>query len=316
MALAPIYNWQTRQIEFVDDQQGADGQGQQEQSNGFGGALGNIGGMASGQYVANQIFGGGAAASSAPIASSAASSPLASALGGSPVATALDGGTLTSMSPEVIPGAGAQGLGVTPYLGLAGAGLGAYGLYNNLTKKPSIKGGAMSGAALGGGLAAAAPLLLGTGPVGWGVLGLATLAGALGGGGLGAMGKRWNPDEWQTEQKRLKKLRDRGIAAPEMEADFLSKGRSMEELRDIEQKKIDSGKYGNLEFATSRNESSLKPEDIWGYSSFLEKFGNDWLGKFDEAKRRQIAKSALESGAVREHHGTVDVDWDKVKLPE
>lgn len=73
---------------------------------------------------------------------------------------------------------------IAPYLGLAGAGLGAYGMYKGIGQG-SRKATAMGGAALGGGLAAASPLLLGTGPVGWGILAASLLGGAAVGGAMG-----------------------------------------------------------------------------------------------------------------------------------
>jgi hypothetical protein len=77
---------------------------------------------------------------------------------------------------------GANFLGTaTPYLGAAGAALGAYGLHNAIEANDP-KAAFMSGAGLAGGLGMAAPLLGFTGPVGWGLLGLAALGGA---GGLG-----------------------------------------------------------------------------------------------------------------------------------
>lgn len=67
----------------------------------------------------------------------------------------------------------------------------------------------------------------------------------------------------------------------------------------------------NNKFAASRNESDLTAKDIWGSDAFFEKYGNDWLGKFTPGQRENIAKQALDAGAVREHHGMIDVDWDK-----
>ena len=108
-----------------------------------------------------------------------------------------------------------EGLGITPYLGLAGAGLGAYGLYNATQMEGRRKAGtagALSGASLGAGLGAAAPLLFGAsaalGPVG---LGLMALGGAGLGGALGGVFGRQSTKEQQAER-----WNNIGMEAPDM----------------------------------------------------------------------------------------------------
>lgn len=250
------------------------------------GMAGNIGGMATGSYLGGQVSGLGAAGASAPIASSAASSPLVSSLAGSEAASAASSGAYS------LSGIGSAG---NVYLPAAGA-LGAYDLFKN--KKHGTSGaaqGALSGAAIGSY----------GGP--WGAL-----IGAGVGAGVGYFGNFGDEDKWQTEQKNLKRLRDKGVNIGAMEADGLTKGRSKQQLIDLEKQKTANGQYGNATFAESRNESDLKPEDIWGYSAFFDKFGNDWLGKMSEQQRRDKAQEALNAGAVREHNGTISVDWNKL----
>ena len=72
-----------------------------------------------------------------------------------------------------------------------------------------------------------------------------------------------------------------------------------------------TGGWVNNKFAASRNESDLTAKDIWGTDAFFEKYGNDWLGGFTPGQRESIAQQALDAGAVREHHGMIDVDWEK-----
>jgi hypothetical protein len=189
----------------------------------------------------------------------------------------------------------------TPYLGAAGTALGAYSALQGIRKKDPLSAGL-------GGLGAVTGLnMMGyaLGPVGVaatiGVPLVAALAGKMG-----------DKDRWKTEGKRLNKLRDAGINIPQMESDTLSRGRSKKELIAIEEQKAAQGLPSNVEFARTRDEKFLKPEDIWGYSTFFEKYGNDWLGKFTEQQRRDIAQQALNAGAVREHYGTIDIDWNKV----
>lgn len=164
-------------------------------------------------------------------------------------------------------------------------------------------------AGLGAGMAINA-LGFALGPIGWGAL----LAGALVGGGL--IGSRLGDrDRWKTEGKRLGKLLEQGVAIPQemLGAMQLTRGRSKEELinpsfpRDF----VGHTEQGfvNNKFALSRDEKDLHPEDIMGYAAFFEKFGNDWLGKFSAEQRWAIAKVALDSGSVREKHGTINVKW-------
>ena len=88
-----------------------------------------------------------------------------------------------AVAPGVTPG-----IGIAPYLGAAGAALGAAGIYGATQmkdKKSAGLAGGLSGAGMGAGIGMAAPLV-GLGPVGWGALGLMALGGGALGGGLGA----------------------------------------------------------------------------------------------------------------------------------
>lgn len=127
-------------------------------------------------------------------------------------------------------------------------------------------------------------------------------------------------DKWKTEGKRIKKLREKGVDIPDSPtgADKLTRGRSTDELirKDYAADYVGSPKQGdwvNNKFATSRDEKDLKAEDIWGYSAFAE-HDPDWYKKSEE-ERRSTAQKALDSGAVDEHHGTVDIDWSKFESP-
>lgn len=120
-------------------------------------------------------------------------------------------------------------------------------------------------------------------------------------------------DMYLKEHRRLLDLQKQGIDVPEalLESTRLSKGRSKDELIAIEERRASEGLPSNVEFARKRDESLLKPQDIVGYSTFMKQYGNDWFGKFNDAQRNDIAQRALDAGAVREHHGTIDVDWKK-----
>lgn len=71
-----------------------------------------------------------------------------------------------------------------------------------------------------------------------------------------------------------------------------------------------AGTWVNNKFAKSRNVADLRPEDIWGYAAFQEKLGPSYM-QTSEANRRAIAQKALEIGAVKEHHGTIDLSKDQ-----
>lgn len=182
---------------------------------------------------------------------------------------------------------------------------------NKVGGSKGAKAGGIGGltAGLGAGMALnAAGIALG--PIGW----AAILAGGLIAGGLAGwrLGDR---DRWKTEGKRLEKLLKNGVEIPQelLGAMNLTRGRSKEELihpgfpADFVGMTPDG--WVNNKFTNSRDEKDLQPQDIWGNACFFEKFGNDWLGKFSEEQRFEIAKSALDTGAVREKFGTIDVRW-------
>jgi len=131
------------------------------------------------------------------------------------------------------------------------------------------------------------------------------------------IGSLFGGDKWKTEGNRLSKLISKGVNIPEelQGAMKLSGGRSKDELIDhslpLDFKGYTAeGKWVNNLFANSRDEKDLAPEDIWGYATFFEKFGNDWLQKYTPDQRREIAQKALDLGIVNEHHGSLDIKWN------
>ena len=130
---------------------------------------------------------------------------------------------------------------------------------------------------------------------------------------VAGVAETFDTNRWRTEGNRLQALIDDGVEIPESMrgAMQLTRGRSKGEL-------VEQARAAGLDtrFAETRDEKYLKPEDIWGNATFFEKYGNDWLGKFSEQERRDIAQRALDAGAVREHKGTIDIDWEKAGSPE
>jgi len=265
--------------------------------------LGLLGLGQGGAEAANSIASGASAAaqaagSAAPAVSTALQGPLTES--GAALNSVLGRETAMNVgdAAEGAPG-GLFTVGSTAgnLAGAAGLGLGAYGAYQGIKKGDPFTAG------LGGlgGVLGANQLGYALGP--WGV------AATIGVPAIAALiNKMGDKDMWKTEGKRLSKLGDvAGWADYASRQPQLSGGRSKEQLVAEAQ-----ANGGNVKFAQSRNEADLNPEDIWGYSAFGEKYGNDWFGKFNEEERRRLAKEALDAGAVREHHGTIDIDWGKI----
>ena len=174
-----------------------------QQGGGSGG--GAAGGGLAGAYGLYKLINGGEAATAATSAAPELASAGMSSVNSLPMSTEVmqslsnGGNGLQSVSTGAstpVAEAGSTMASIAPYLGLASAGLGAYGMYGGI-KAGSRKATGMGGAALGGGLAAAAPLL-GLGPVGWGGIALAALAG----GGAGAMMGHIKTGKSQAQQAR------------------------------------------------------------------------------------------------------------------
>lgn len=256
----------------------------------------------------------------------------APAAGATPAAAvgsgALTGNTLAApsvISAKAVPAgttatAPASGglLAAAPYAGAAGAGLGAYGVYNatqmNDRKKAAISGG-LSGAGMGAGLAMAAPLI-GLGPLGWGALGLMALGGGALGGGLGAGLAHKSTKE--RERERWAKA-TKGNASAQAFYDQLKQNEKSQANYNgkVNQSYApdavgvqDDGNWVNNKFAGSRNESDLRPEDIWGSQDFFMNVP-DWLTGYSEDQRRRGAQALLDQGLIREKKGGIYFTDDK-----
>lgn len=253
-------------------------QAQPTQGSGLGGAAGLA---ALGDQLG--LFGGGEAA--------AAEAPFE-------VGSALNGGTLLSDGTVAGGGflnGGLVGGGAGSAMTYVPAAIGAYGLYDLFKNKKHGWGGALQGGASGAAIGTTiAP-------------GIGTLIGAGVGAGVGYFGNLGDKDAFQTEYKRAQALRDKGIDW-KLNAEKPAQGRSVDELVALENEKVKAGQYGNPTFAASRNEADLKPQDITGYAAFGEKFGQGW-NDTTQAARDAIAQQLLNAGGVREHHGTIDINF-------
>jgi len=260
-----------------------------------------------------QSLGGAAAQGAAEIIPSlpGASTGVQSALNYTPVGSTLDSaGAVEGVLPAT---------GIAPYLGLAGAGLGAYGVYN-AAKEGDVGSGALSGAGMGLGLGAAAPMLgLAATPLGWPALAGFALAGALGGGGIAGIAGMGDKNMFQTEQKRMQELADQGYQNLPLNQNPLQKGRSKEELIKIAEA---SGNQDAINFAKTRDENFISPEALSTHAQLIELAGKNST-QADRFKLAQdiVAAQRANGGILREHHGTIDIDnlafdnWKKNQDP-
>lgn len=294
------------------EQRAREQQKQQEQA-----GWANVGGTVAGALAANEaikgfphitgLFGGGASTAGgagavtqptllggADILGGGGTAGGGAGAGGVSELGATAAGSEGAASGWSLSGVGSAGNYVLPVAGTIGM---ADVLANQRTGRRGYLQGAASGAAMGSYF----------GP--WGAL-----IGAGVGLGVGAANEMLDTNRFKKEGNRLQSLLDKGVNIPEQYrgAMYLTRGRSKQQLIDIEKQKQLQGLPSNVQFAESRNEKDLKPQDIWGYAAFYEKYGNDWLNKFNEKQRLDIAQKALDAGAVQEHHGTIDIDWNKV----
>jgi len=104
----------------------------------------------------------------------------------------------------------------------------------------------------------------------------------------------------KVEEARWKKLREAGFDVPKWV-----------DANDTSQK----GTELNEVFRESRNEADLRPEDISQFATNYENFGQNW-GALADADRNRIMQLALDNKLVKEHKGTVDINWTPETLTQ
>lgn len=274
---------------FLMQQMQKQQQAQQQKPSGAGKGLGKL--------VGKGVKGSGLGASLGLGGGSTAASTGATAVGSATTASGAPGilmsdGTIVAASKG--SGLGGLAAGFAPYAGVAAGGLllgkGVKDLFNG-----------SSGKGLEG-KAGRATLGIATG----GLSEIARLA------GLG--------DHESTEderKRRFKALQDKGVRMHQSAPDAPTKSKDGYYNYDDSQAEdfvglTENGKWTNNAFAKSRDVKDLKAEDIWGHSSFYEQYGNDWLEKFSEDERRNIAQAYLDQGRVSEGRGQIELSGDRI----
>jgi hypothetical protein len=246
-----------------------------------------------------------------------------------------DGGLMPAAQNPAAPGYGDVGSNLN-YLGPVAMAAGAYGMKGAYESGDEL-GGALSGAGFGGGVAGTAALMgsalpeltvLGTtlGPVGW-----AMMAGALVGGALGMFGGHKTTKQRQAERKQAlyNDLQEAGYSSeqisrimPGLQTNTAppSKEEAMKRYGVSEdfQGYTPDGQWLNLKFGDSRNESDLAPVDIIGYPGLQQYLMEN--GLIDNTMtpmqileaQFNFAEQAVGAGAIREHHGMIDIDGAKM----
>jgi hypothetical protein len=203
-----------------------------------------------------------------------------------------------------VAGPGAeQALGYSPYLGLAGAALGGYGLHKAIEKDDPLSGG-LSGAALGSGLTAASPLLLGGGPVGWTALGIGALAGGLGGAGLTSLLAHES-----TREAAAKKTKNLLGASNDPAYQAYVQG-MRKQYESAPTGPAYAGKYNTFD---EYKQAGLQANDLTGVYGNIKAFGPEWA-TLSQADREKVTQGIINAGLYDSKKGDVVItDEEKAK---
>lgn len=183
---------------------------------------------------------------------------------------------------------------------VVGAAKGSYDLYKGIEEKRGAKSTTMSGAAAGAAIGSLIP-------------GVGTLVGAAVGALVGATaGALRPPPSTQKEDKRWRILARQGFDVPQ----WVKEGIDIKDSgfrKDLAPDFVgvdEKGTWVNNKFAKSRKESDLTAQDISQYAVMPETFGTLWAGASPEAQQ-QVAQLAADRAKLREHKGTLDIEWDE-----
>lgn len=270
------------------------------------------GGLIGGLYLAKHFFGPTSSAAADTTSSGLGSlfgsgAAESGSLGAETASEALGygGNSAGFMGSSFAPGAESTGIenagilsSAAPYLGLAGAGVGAYGL-SQAIGHDDVKGGALSGAGLGLGLGAAAPLV-GLGPLGWGALGLMALGGA--GAGAGLTSLFGHKTTRQLAQEHTKSLLSQGKEDPAWQS-YVSGMRQQYGAPPPDKEHPFAGKYKTWE---EYEANGLEAPDLTGVRGNLKTFGPDWA-HLTEDQRIAVTQGIINAGLYKSKKGEVEI---------
>jgi len=77
----------------------------------------------------------------------------------------------------------------------------------------------------------------------------------------------------------------------------------------------ESGKWVNNQFANTGKDEALRPQDIYEFATNHETFGEAY-GNLPEQEKLRLMQIALDNKLVKEHEGTVDINWTPETLQQ
>lgn len=77
----------------------------------------------------------------------------------------------------------------------------------------------------------------------------------------------------------------------------------------------ESGKWVNNQFANTGKDEALRPQDIFEFATNYETFG-DAYGRLPQEEQLRLMQIALDNKLVKEHQGTVDINWTPETLQQ
>lgn len=187
-----------------------------------------------------------------------------------------------------------------------GAGLGAYNLSRDIVGRKGATASTISGMQLGAGIGGF------FGPVG---AGIGAGVGALGGALLGSI---FSPRKKNIEKERWERLKMYGFDVPKPEWVDTKDAALKAENKNLAKDFVgydESGKWVNNQFANTGKDEALRPQDIYEFATNHETFGEAY-GNLPEQEKLRLMQIALDNKLVKEHQGTVDINWTPETLSQ
>ena len=237
-------------------------------------ALGQIGGTLAGAlgtaYLVKNVPAWLGTEAAKNVGTTAATSTLgsAAATGGGAAAGGGMAGGVTEAGAALAPESGLSLSGVAvPAAVVAGTYLGGKALYDMYKgKKPGLPGRVIAGVATGG---------------------LSEVAKA-----TGLLGHKSTKDYQQDKWNDIASSQDQATAGyGKQYLNYLGSDQAKEDAQ-----------FPNT-FEGKKEAGNLKAEDVWGGEAFFDTYGSDWLNKYSEDQRRQIAQQAIDNDLLTTNKG-------------